>query len=300
MTDADQHGQSAPTVPGSAVTSSPPAGMVGQSSKGLAVASLVCAICWPLFPPSVILLGPVALSLGIAARNKMRATNNFDGRGMARAGIIIGAIDTITVWSLMLLGAAVILFSQWRSNPADAACRGAVETATRIAPLIHGQVAALAAARTPFRVPDLTFKDADGRARTLADFRGRTVLLNLWATWCVPCRREMPALDALQRQLGGPKFQVVAVNIDTGDPQKPLAFLKQIGVNRLAYYSDESADVFEELKTAGKAFGMPTTLLVDPRGCEIGDMAGPAEWSSDDGVKLVRAIIADDAKPVTR
>jgi thiol-disulfide isomerase/thioredoxin len=179
-----------------------------------------------------------------------------------------------------------------RSNPADAACRGAVDTATRIAPLVHGEVAALALASSPFRVPDLAFKDAQGQSRTLADWRGRTVLLNLWATWCVPCRREMPALDALQADLGSAKFQVVAVNIDQRDPQKPLAFLKQVGATHLAFYSDDSAQVFEALKTAGKAFGMPTTLLVDPKGCEIGDMAGPAEWSSDDGVKLMRAAIS--------
>jgi thiol-disulfide isomerase/thioredoxin len=178
-----------------------------------------------------------------------------------------------------------------RSNPADAACRHAVETAARIAPLAHGEIAALAMAQTPFHVPPLGFKDAEGHDRTLADWRGRTVLLNLWATWCVPCRREMPALDALQAKLGGPKFQVVAVNIDTRDPAKPLAFLKQIGVTHLAYFTDESAQVFEDLKTAGKAFGMPTTLIVDPKGCEIGDMAGPAEWASDDGVKLVSAAI---------
>ena len=179
-----------------------------------------------------------------------------------------------------------------RSNPADAACRQAVETAARIAPLAHGEIAALAMAQTPFHVPPLGFKDAEGHDRTLADWRGRTVLLNLWATWCVPCRREMPALDALQAKLGGPKFQVVAVNIDTRDPAKPLAFLKQIGVTHLAYFTDESAQIFEDLKIAGKAFGMPTTLIVDPKGCEIGDMAGPAEWASDDGVKLVSAAIA--------
>ena len=82
---------------------------------------------------------------------------------------------------------------------------------------------------------------------------------------------------------------MVAVNIDTRDPQKPLNFLKDIGVSHLAYYSDDSAKVFQELKAAGKAFGMPTTLLVDPSGCEIGEMAGPAEWASADGIKLVSA-----------
>jgi thiol-disulfide isomerase/thioredoxin len=190
------------------------------------------------------------------------------------------------------LVAAVYGIEHWRGNPADAACRAAVDTASRLTPLVHGEVAALALARTPFRVPELTFKDAQGHDRALADWHGRTVLLNLWATWCVPCRREMPALDALQAALGGPKFQVVAVNIDQRDAQKPLAFLKEVGITHLAYYADDSAQVFETLKTAGKAFGMPTTLIIDPKGCEIGDMAGPAEWSSDDGLKLISAAIS--------
>ena len=182
-----------------------------------------------------------------------------------------------------------------RSNPADAACQGAVNTAKRIAPLVRGEVAALAPAQSPFRVPDLAFKDARGREVTLADWRGRTVLLNLWATWCVPCRREMPALDALQALLGGSDFEVVAVNIDTRDPQKPLTFLKDVAITHLTYYSDASAHVFEDLKTAGKAFGMPTTVIVDPSGCEIGAMAGPAEWASDDGVRLIGAVLRKTA-----
>ena len=175
-----------------------------------------------------------------------------------------------------------------RRTPAPAA----VATAGRLAPLAHGEVAALAVAQAPFLVPDLAFKDADGRERTLKDWRGRTVLLNLWATWCVPCRKEMPALDALERELGGPKFEVVAVNIDTRNPDKPRSFLRSVDVKHLAYYSDPSAKVFQELKSAGKAFGMPTTLIVDGNGCELGAMAGPAEWASADGVKLVSAAIA--------
>jgi thiol-disulfide isomerase/thioredoxin len=187
--------------------------------------------------------------------------------------------------------AAVYGMGRLRSNPAAAACAPAVETASRIAPLAHGEVAALAVTHTPFLVPDLTFKDADGHERKLSDWRGRTVLLNLWATWCVPCRKEMPALDKLQAALGGDKFQVVTINIDTRDPEKPLAFLKDAGVTHLAYYSDQSAKVFQELKLVGKAIGMPTTLIVDPSGCEIGEMAGPAEWASEDSIKLVNAAI---------
>ena len=187
--------------------------------------------------------------------------------------------------------AAVYGMERLRSNPAAAACAPAVAAAERLAPLARGEVAALIVTHTPFRVPDLTFKDAESHERKLADWRGRTVLLNLWATWCVPCRREMPALDALQKNLGGRDFEVIAINIDTRDPAKPLAFLKDVGVTNLAYYSDDSAKVFQELKLAGKAFGMPTTLIIDRSGCEIGEMAGPAEWASADGVKLVSAAV---------
>ena len=208
-----------------------------------------------------------------------------------------------TAWALvgtLAVLAGVYGIGRLRSNPADAACEPAVATAARLTPLVHGEVAALSLAHTGFLVPDLAFKDGAGRDRTLKDWRGRTVLLNLWATWCVPCRKEMPALDALEGKLGGQNFEVVAVDIDTRDPQKPLNFLKEVGITRLGYFSDPSARVFEDLKTAGKAFGMPTTLLIDRSGCEIGNMAGPAEWASDDGVKLVSAAIADDQAAVTR
>ena len=208
-------------------------------------------------------------------------------RKIGRLRLLSGAAAV----GILVVLAGVYGIEHQRSNPADAACQPAVNEASRIAPLVHGEVAALAVAQTPFRVPDLTFKDAQNHDKTLNDWRGRTVLLNLWATWCVPCRREMPALDALQAKLGGPNFEVVAVNIDTRDPQKPLDFLKEVGISHLAYYSDQSARVFEDLKTAGKAFGMPTTVIVDRSGCEIGNMAGPAEWASDDGLKLVSAAI---------
>jgi thiol-disulfide isomerase/thioredoxin len=207
---------------------------------------------------------------------------------IGRLRLVSGAAAVI----ILAVIAGVYGIAHRRSNPADAVCQAAVNTAKRITPLVHGEVAALSPAQTPFRLPNLAFKDAQGRDVMLADWRGRNILLNLWATWCVPCRREMPALDALQAILGGPDFQVVAVNIDTRDPQKPLAFLKEVGITHLAYYSDPSARIFEDLKAAGKAFGMPTTVLIDHSGCEIGTMAGPAEWASDEGVKLVHAAMA--------
>jgi thiol-disulfide isomerase/thioredoxin len=174
-------------------------------------------------------------------------------------------------------------------NPA---CQTTAALAKTLKPLAHGEVAAVNVPDTPLYVPNLIFHDGAGHTRQLSDWRGRTVLLNLWATWCVPCRREMPALDALQQKLGGPNFQVVAVNIDTRDPDKPKAWLKEIGVSHLTYYADPSAKVFQDLKAVGRAFGMPTTMLVDTTGCELGTIAGPAEWSSDDAIKLIKAATA--------
>ena len=177
----------------------------------------------------------------------------------------------------------------------DPACRSAVDTAKRIAPLAHGEVAALTMATTPLKLPDLAFNDANGQPKKLSDWRGKTVLLNLWATWCVPCRKEMPALEGLQTKLKGPNFEVVAINIDTRDPEKPKDFLKAANLTHLGYFYDGNAKVFQELKSIGRALGMPTSVLVDGQGCEIGTIAGPAQWDSDDAVKLIQAAVKPTA-----
>jgi thiol-disulfide isomerase/thioredoxin len=168
-----------------------------------------------------------------------------------------------------------------------------VETAGQIASLAHGEVAGVVVASRPLLIPDLAFHDASGSERHLSQWRGRTVLLNLWATWCIPCRKEMPALDQLQAKLGSPQFEVVSINIDTRDADKPRAWLKEVGITQLGYYADSSAKVFQDLKLVGRAIGMPTTVLVNPQGCEIGTIAGPAEWASEDALKLVRAALKE-------
>ena len=126
----------------------------------------------------------------------------------------------------------------------DPACRARSTLAQKLAPLAHGEVAALTMATAPLRLPDLAFQDADGKPKKLSDWRGKTVLLNLWATWCVPCRKEMPALDALQAKLGGPDFEVVAINIDTRDPEKPKNLLKDANLTRLGYFADPESQGF--------------------------------------------------------
>jgi thiol-disulfide isomerase/thioredoxin len=201
--------------------------------------------------------------------------------------VLVGGIAGVVVGLAGVYGIATLT----RNAGGDATCRPAVELAKKLGPLARGEVAAVNVAKSPLKVPDLAFQDAAGKPLTLEHWRGRTVLLNLWATWCVPCRKEMPALDALEQRLGGPGFEVVAVNIDTRDADKPKAWLNEVGVQKLAYFADPTARTFQDLKAIGRAFGMPTTLLVDPQGCEIATIAGPAEWASDDAITLIKAAL---------
>jgi thiol-disulfide isomerase/thioredoxin len=176
------------------------------------------------------------------------------------------------------------------AQPASA-CAAAKTLAAKLEPFAKGEVAALQVPKDPKPLPDLAFTGPDGTPLTLASFRGRTILLNLWATWCAPCRHEMPALDKLQAELGGPDFEVVTVNIDQRNLDRPKTFLREIGVTRLATYSDPSAKIFQQLRAVDRALGMPTTLIIDPAGCELGYLAGPAEWASEDALRLMRAAL---------
>jgi thiol-disulfide isomerase/thioredoxin len=168
-------------------------------------------------------------------------------------------------------------------------CPGSADRAARLQGLVHGEIAALNLVRQPKPLPVLKFSAPDGSPIGLAAFKGKVVLFNLWATWCVPCRKEMPALDRLQGLLGDEAFAVAAVNIDTSRLEKPKAFLTEIGVRNLGYYSDSSGDLFQALKQAGKVIGLPTTILIDGNGCELGTMAGPAQWDSDEAIALLKA-----------
>lgn len=156
-----------------------------------------------------------------------------------------------------------------------------------LVPLATGEVAAMTPQEEPVSLSDLSFQTAEGDPVTLADLSGKTLLVNLWATWCAPCREEMPALDALQDAAGGEDFEVVTINMDTGENEKPRDFLEEIGVDSLPLYRDRSMGVFNELKSRGLAFGLPVTLLVDEEGCLMAAMNGPAEWASDDALRLI-------------
>jgi len=133
-------------------------------------------------------------------------------------------------------------------------------------------------------VPALQFEDGQGRTRSLTDFHGKTVLLNIWATWCAPCREEMPALDRLQAQLGGPGFHVVALSVDQQGPEIAKRFYKEIGVSALEFYIDRSARAAFQLD----APGLPATLLIDRQGREIGRHLGAVKWDTPEVVEELR------------
>ena len=139
----------------------------------------------------------------------------------------------------------------------------------------------------PRPLPELDFTDGAGRAMTFADFRGRVILLNLWATWCVPCRKEMPTLDRLQARLGGPDFQVVPLSIDRQGLSVVKPFYKELGLKSLGIYVDQSGKAASDLG----AIGIPTTLLVDRQGREIGRKVGPADWDSPAIVDMIRGYL---------
>jgi thiol-disulfide isomerase/thioredoxin len=214
----------------------------------------------------------------------------------------IAAIAVIVLASLIAVVAGVYV-TGWGTGNDNAGvvagttgrCDAAAETAKAIQPLARGEVAALIPAEEPADVSMLAFTSPDGSPMTLADFAGKPVLLNLWATWCLPCREEMPALDALQAARGGDRFQVVAVNVDVGDPAKPAVFLEEAGITGLVDYRDTRMKIFNDLKVRGLAVGMPTTLLVDGQGCQVAALHGPAEWASADALAVVDALIEREA-----
>jgi len=153
--------------------------------------------------------------------------------------------------------------------------------------LSRGQMAAFVFKRAPEEMPGVKFQDATGRERTLADWKGKVVLLNLWATWCLPCRKEMPALDRLQQDLGSDRFEVVAVSVDRAGLQGARKFLDDTKADRLALYADPTA----RLATTLRAAGLPATLLIDAQGREIGRLLGPAEWDGEDAKRLIRSAL---------
>ena len=140
----------------------------------------------------------------------------------------------------------------------------------------------------PVAVPEFEFADSEGHPRALADFRGKVVLLNIWATWCLPCRKEMPTLDRLEATLGSDDFMVLPLSIDRGGVERVKKFYSEIGVQHLAIYVDSS----RKADSALGVFGLPATLLIDRQGRELGRLSGAAEWDAPEMIVFLKMIIA--------
>lgn len=207
--------------------------------------------------------------------------------GSSRGALVLAGVAAVAIAAVVY---GIIAVGGKETGTGNCALSETGLTALRAA--ATGDVAGLTVNKAMKPATEISFDGPDGQRKTLADFKGKTVLLNLWATWCLPCRAEMPALDQLQAKLGSANFEVVAVNIDTARLEKRQAFLDEAGVKSLNFYADPKAAVFQTLRQAGKVVGLPTTLLIDSRGCELGVMSGPAEWASEDALRLIRAATA--------
>jgi len=206
------------------------------------------------------------------------------------AGAIAGAVAVYVTSRTAGNNAAQAPAVAQASDADIAACAAKTERAKQVGAAATGAVAAMLPSDPPQSLKALAFNGPDGKPMTLADRAGKTVLLNLWATWCAPCREEMPALNALEKEAGADNFEVIAINVDTGDDTKPKKFLGETGIDTLAYYRDNTLGVFNELKTRGLALGLPVTLLIDGEGCLLAHMNGPADWHGPDARRLVDTV----------
>lgn len=191
------------------------------------------------------------------------------------------------------VGIAVVI---WVSNAGPGvagACSANPDAAAAIDAAAQGELAALLPTASGRGYADLAFQDDTGRPMTLEDFSGKPILVNFWATWCVPCREEMPALNNLAARYVDENFEVVPINLDLGADgiAKAQKFLDEEQLPNLPVLADPTYDAFERLKENGVAIGLPATLLLDAEGCEIAVLQGPAEWDSADGERVVEALI---------
>ena len=153
-----------------------------------------------------------------------------------------------------------------------------------VGPLIKGGIQHFRLLGNPRLAPDALFTDATGKVLGLSRFRGKVVLLNFWATWCAPCKREMPDLDRLQKALGGPHFEVVALSLDRAGLKVVRPFFEEIGLKNLDVYLDRRGEV----QRAFNVTRFPTSVLVDGRGYTVGRIEGPAEWAATEARTLIR------------
>lgn len=158
---------------------------------------------------------------------------------------------------------------------------------TEIATLREGSLKKLVVHSAPKDVSPESFETFDGTPMALADFEGQVVVLNFWATWCAPCRKEMPALNALQEEFGGDDFQVVTVATGRQSPASVRRFFEEEGINALPKHRDPKQALARDMAV----LGLPITVILNRDGQEIARLQGDAEWYSDSARAIVRTLI---------
>lgn len=157
-----------------------------------------------------------------------------------------------------------------------------------LAPYLTG-VPLLQIHKTPISVQPFNFTDSSGRQLSLLDFKGQHVLVNVWATWCPPCRKEMPALDRLQAKLGAaPEPQILAISVDAVSFDQLRAFYSVYEIRNLAVYNGNENDVLAAMGIGG----LPTTLLIDHDGNEMARLIGPTTWDAPEIVKQLSSLVS--------
>lgn len=207
-----------------------------------------------------------------------------------------GATSRVRLWIILGLAGLVLAIAAWvmLGNAGQAKeCPVQDDAAAAIGEAATGELAALNGTGEGRGYKTLAFKDAAGADLTIADFKGRALLVNFWASWCVPCREEMPALDALATKYNSDEFMVLPINLDIGSGglEKAQAFLDENQFANLPLYADNSFAAFERLKQEAVAIGLPATLLLDQNGCELAVLQGPAEWNTPDGERVIAALL---------
>jgi thiol-disulfide isomerase/thioredoxin len=206
-----------------------------------------------------------------------------------------GAAPRRMVFAALVIAAVAIAISFWVGNAGvlqAAPCAPQTAAAQKIDAAAIGQLAALNGTGTGRGYAAMAFTDDAGKPVTLKDFAGKTLLVNFWASWCIPCRAEMPALDKLAATENGPDFMVLPINLDlgAGGLDKAKKFLADGGFTHLPLYADSTMDAFKQLQVSAVATGLPSSLLLDKKGCEIGVLQGPAVWDSPEGSKVIEAL----------
>jgi thiol-disulfide isomerase/thioredoxin len=194
-----------------------------------------------------------------------------------------------------LSAVVAIAITFWVSNAGLSGatqCAPQKDAAAKIDAAATGELAALTGTGTGRGYADLAFVDAAGKPTTLAAYAGKKLLVNFWASWCVPCRAEMPALDALAAAENGADFEVVTINTGETQAGKAEAFFHEGNWTHLPLLIDDRFAVLDRLKTTAVSIGLPTSLLIDAKGCELAVLQGPAEWDSEDGRRVIAALKA--------